>query len=191
VPYTPVELRHVKIGRALFGYKRDETERLLDEIADSFEDVWRDRGELADKVEELEKDLAEYKQREHLLTQTLVAAERSAAEARDAARRDAELIVNEAHQEARSVARAAQGERDRLVREAHRIETLLRSALGLVEEGRHGEDKPADPWPERHDTREFEAVEDGSAGEIVELPPAPEDAPSAEDVAPGRDFHWG
>ena len=82
MPYTPVELRHVKIKRALFGYKRDETERLLEEVADSFEDVWRDRGELTDQVEELEKQLDEHKQREHLLTQTLVAAERSAADAR-------------------------------------------------------------------------------------------------------------
>ena len=68
MPYTPVELRHVKIGRALFGYKRTEAERLLEDVADSFEDVWRDRGELADKVEDLEKQLGEYKQREHLLT---------------------------------------------------------------------------------------------------------------------------
>ena len=46
--YTPVELRHVRSGRALFGYKRDETERMLDDVADSFEEVWRERGELTD-----------------------------------------------------------------------------------------------------------------------------------------------
>jgi cell division initiation protein len=181
VPYTPVELRHVKIGRALFGYKRDETERLLEEIADSFEDVWRDRGELADQVEDLEKQIGEYKQREHLLTQTLVAAERSAAEARDAARREAELIVAEAHGEARSVLRGAQSERERLVMEARRVETLLRAALGLVEEG-----GAAASWPDRSDTREFHAVE----------PPAeePEEAPEPEVVEesqPSRGFNWG
>ena len=191
MPYTPVELRHVKPGRALFGYKRDETERLLDDVANSFEDVWRDRGELADKVEELERDLAEYKQREHLLTQTLVAAERAAAEAREAARREAELIVAEAHQESRAVARHAQGERDRLVREAKRIETLLRSALGLVEEGVAGDPAPSESWPERSDTREFEAIAAGEPAEVVELPPVPDKEPSAEDVAPGRDFNWG
>src|SRR5436309_670719 len=84
MPYTPVELRHVKIARALFGYKRAEAERLLEDVADSFEDVWRDRGELADKVEDLEKELAEHKQREHLLTQTLVAAPATDGRANDA-----------------------------------------------------------------------------------------------------------
>lgn len=190
MPYTPVELRHVKLGRALFGYKREETERLLDDVANSFEDVWRDRGELADKVEELERDLAEYKQREHLLTQTLVAAERAASEAREAARKDAELIVAEAHQEARSVTRAAQAERERLAMEARRVETLLRSALGLVEESRQAQ-KDDESWPERSDTREFEAVDLGEPGKLVELPPAPEDVSQVEDSAPGRDFNWG
>jgi cell division initiation protein len=191
VPYTPVELRHVKLGRSLFGYKREETERLLDDVANSFEDVWRDRGELADKVEELERDLAEYKQREHLLTQTLVAAERAASEAREAARKDAELIVAEAHQEARSVTRAAQAERERLAMESRRVETLLRSALGLVEESRQAQESKSETWPDRSDTREFEALDAGEPGRVVELPPAPEGTPVVEDSATGRDFNWG
>lgn len=178
MPYTPVELRHVKLGRALFGYKRPEAEKLLEEIADSFEDVWRDRGELADQVEELEKQLAEYKQREHLLTQTLVAAERSAAEARDAARREAEIIVAEAHQEARSIARGAQGEHERLALESRRIMTLMRAALGLLEEGAAS----ADGWPDRSDTREFQAV----------VAPEPEPDPEeADEPSASRDFNWG
>jgi cell division initiation protein len=193
-----VELRHVRIGRALFGYRRDEVMRLLDEVADSFEAVWRDRGELADKTEDLEKTLEDFKQREHLLSQTLVAAERSAAEAREAARREAELIVAEAHQEARSVMRAAQRERERLVAEARRIEILLRSALGLVEESVH-EKVVADSWPQRYDTSEFAAIdleeEDEQEPELEaelkpDLEPEDEEQP-AEDVAPGRDFNWG
>lgn len=188
MPYTPVELRHVKIGRALFGYKRPETERLLDEIADSFEDVWRDRGELADKVEDMEKQLEEYKQREHLLTQTLVAAERAAAEARDAARREAELIVAEAHQEARSVVRGAQGEHERLAIEARRITTLMRSALGLLEEGvAH-----AESWPDRSDTREFQAITDTPETQPETQPePQPEAPAAAEQPESSRDFNWG
>src|ERR1700710_1615945 len=101
--YTPVELRHVRMGKALFGYKRDETDRVLEDVADSFEEVWRERGELTDKIEDVEKALGELKQRETLLANTLVSAERAAAEAKDLARREAEVIIAEAHQEARSV----------------------------------------------------------------------------------------
>ena len=44
--YTPVELRHIKVGRSLFGYKRHDIDKLLEDIADSFEEVWSERGEL-------------------------------------------------------------------------------------------------------------------------------------------------
>ncbi len=103
--YTPVELRHVRIGRSLFGYSRDETKRLLDDVADSFEEVWSERGELADKLEDTEKQLADFKEREVLLANTLISAEKAAAEAKELARREAELIVSEAHHEARSITR--------------------------------------------------------------------------------------
>ena len=101
--YTPVELRHVRVGRRPFGYNRAGVEQILSDVADSFETVWRDRGELADKVEPLEQALEKAKEREQLLTNTLVAAEHAAEEMRERARREAELIVSEAHAEARSV----------------------------------------------------------------------------------------
>lgn len=145
MPYSPVELRHVRLGRSLFGYKRDATERLLDEVAASFEDVWRERGELTDQVDELTKQLEDIRGREHLLAATLVAAEKSAADSRDAAKRQAELILAEAHQEARSIMRGAQGQRERLFAEARRVETLLRGALGIVEESQKPLDLPGSP----------------------------------------------
>ena len=131
--YTPVELRHVKVGRSLFGYNRATVEQLIEEVAQSFEATWRERGELADKVESLEKQVDELRGREHLLTQTLVAAEQAASDVRERARREAETIVQEAHNEARAVGRAAHAERERLFVESKRIEGMLRAALGLIE----------------------------------------------------------
>ena len=49
---TPVEIRHVELRRAwLRGYRRSGVDRLLTEIADSFEGVWRERADLADTLE--------------------------------------------------------------------------------------------------------------------------------------------
>src|SRR3954470_5473149 len=132
--YTPVELRHVRGSRRPLGYDRATVEQILADVADSFETVWRDRGELADKVESLEAQLDELKRREAVLTNTLVAAERAAAEVRDHAKREAELILSEAHGEARAILRSCQGEHERLFVETRRVEALLRSALGVVSE---------------------------------------------------------
>src|ERR671935_435346 len=113
---TPVEIRHIKPAKGLFlGYRRGPIDELLAEIALSFEDVWRERADLADKVEQLEDDLVRYKELEALLRTTLVSAERASAEMREQARKEADLILSEAHAEARAVQRrgGAQQERPR------------------------------------------------------------------------------
>jgi DivIVA domain-containing protein len=204
--YTPVELRHVKPKRSFRGYERAEVDRLVADVADSFEEVWSERGELADKLEDVEKLLSEVKQREALLASTLVAAEKTAAAAIESAKREAEVIVAEAHQESRSVMRAAQAERERLFAESRRVETLLRAALGMVEESQHApQPKPpqqqTDSWPNREHTREFQAVQPpepapapASTPEPAKLPPVQEvAAEEPEDDGPwaARDFAWG
>ena len=133
--YTPVELRHVRVGRSLFGYNRAMVEQVIEEVAQSFEATWRERGELAEKLEVLEKQLDQFRQREGLLTQTLVAAEQAASDVRERARREAETILLEAHSEARSIGRKAFEERERLQIDSRRIEAMLRAALSVIGEG--------------------------------------------------------
>jgi cell division initiation protein len=131
---TPVEIRHVQLGTSLRGYKRDGVDRLLADVVESFEEVWRERGDLADRVEALEGELVRHKELEGLLRQTLVSAERAANEQREQATRQAELILSEAHAEARAVTRRASSERERLESELRRVKTILRSALEVVDE---------------------------------------------------------
>ncbi len=143
---TPVEIRHITFGRGLLGYKRAAVDRLLGDIADSFEDVWRDRADQLDKVEQLEQDLVRYRELETLLRATLVSAERAAHALRDDATREAEQIVVEAKSEARAIVRRARAEHDGLDADTRRVRALLRAALGAVDEAiapvseRHGDD---------------------------------------------------
>jgi cell division initiation protein len=135
VALTPVEIRHLKAARSLVGgYKRTAVDALMDEIVASFEDVWRERADLADKVEQLEADLVRYRELEALLRTTLVSAEKSAVSLREQAGREADLIVEEARSEARAITRTARADHDRLVTEVRRMKSLLHSALALVNE---------------------------------------------------------
>jgi cell division initiation protein len=189
--YTPVELRHVRISRGFFGYRRDETNRMLEDVADSFEEVWSERGELVDKLHETEQQLTDFKEREVLLANTLISAEKAGNEAKELARREAELILSEAHHEARSITRTALAQREHLFAEARRVETLLRSALGMVEvseaepeaaEGEAGAEGPDEHWPKREDTREFQLPLARSAAEVqAEAAEHPE---PADDTSP-------
>jgi cell division initiation protein len=132
--YTPVEIRHVKLRRGLLGYRRKTVDRLLEDITESFEDVWRERADHADRVELLEGELTRYRELEALLRATLVSAERSAHELRDQAKREAESIVAEAHSAARTITRDARAERERLALESRRMRILLHSALDALDE---------------------------------------------------------
>jgi cell division initiation protein len=131
---TPVEIRHIPIGRGFWGYRRGAVERLLDEIADSFEEVWRDRADYSDRIEHLEAELQRHVELETLLRKTLVSAEAAAQEQREAARRESEQIVAEAHAEARQITFAATAERERLEQDVRRLRELLRTALAAVDE---------------------------------------------------------
>jgi hypothetical protein len=132
--YTPVELRHVRVGRSLLGYNRAMVEQMIEEVAESFEATWREREELSDRVEALEKQIVELRRREELLTHTLVAAEEAASNVREQARRTAEMILAEAQHEARALLRAAQSRRETLGLESRRIEGMLRAALVMIDE---------------------------------------------------------
>jgi cell division initiation protein len=135
VALTPVEIRHLKPAKSFVGgYKRTAVDGLMDEIVASFEDVWRERADLADKVEQLEADLVRYRELEALLRTTLVSAEKSAVSLREQAGREADLIVAEARSEARAITRAARADHDRLMAEVRRMKSLLHSALALMDE---------------------------------------------------------
>lgn len=132
---TPVEIRHLKPAKCrVGGYQRAAVDGLMDEIVTSFEDVWRERADLADKVEQLEADLVRYRELESLLRTTLVSAEKAAVTLKEQAGREAELIVEEARSEARAITRTARADHDRLLTEVRRMRSLLRSALALVDE---------------------------------------------------------
>jgi cell division initiation protein len=132
--YSPVELRHVAFKRSLFGYRRSHVEHTVDEIADSFEVVWRERADFADRIEHLEAELRRHRELETLLRSTLTTAEQSAHELKDQARREAALVVEEAHAEARRITQDARAERERLRAETTRVKALLTAALDAVED---------------------------------------------------------
>jgi cell division septum initiation protein DivIVA len=133
--YAPVEIAHIKLPKGMFGYKKAAVDEALEEIRLSFEDVWRERADLHDKVESLEADIVRYKELETLLRTTLISAERASQQLVDQARREAEVSLEEAHAEARRVTRAALEERERLLADSTRIRLALAAALQTMTQG--------------------------------------------------------
>jgi cell division initiation protein len=151
--------------RALFGgYRRDPTERLFDEIVGSFEDVWRERADLADKVEQLQADLVRFRELETLLRATLVSAEQASEQLKGQARREAELILTEAQTQAREIQRRAVVDNERLVTATRRLRVQLKEAAAVLDE-----------TPEEAEAAQLGEGEPGERGWLV-VPGADADA---------------
>lgn len=121
---TPVEIRHVRLGRRPLGYDRKAVDRLLEEVAASFEVVWRERADLRDHLERVEAEVVRFRDLEGLLKKTLLSAERAAEDLRAQARREADLIVEEARVKAREIANTAEVEREKIRGETRRLRAV-------------------------------------------------------------------
>jgi cell division initiation protein len=130
VSLTPVEIRHVKLARRPLGYERAAVDRLLEDVTRSFEVVWRERADVRDEIERLEGELARYKELEVLLRNSLVAAERAADDVRSQARREADVVLEEARVRAREIAGTASDERERVKAEIRRLRALEAEVRG-------------------------------------------------------------
>jgi cell division initiation protein len=141
---TPVEIRHIRLRKAFFGYQVRQTDELLADVVTSFEDVWRDRADVADRIEQLEAELVRYRELEQLLRTTLISAERASQQMTDQTRRESEGVLAEARAEAREIVRDAMAERERLNAEINRVRAQLGAVLATIG-GDPFEQKPAAP----------------------------------------------
>jgi cell division initiation protein len=164
---TPVEIRHIQLKRGLLGYRKASVHRMMDDIADSFETVWRERSQLVERVEELETEVSRHVELEGLLRSTLVSAERASQDLKEAAHREAGVIVSEANAEARKLMRDAITEKEQLMGDVRRVQALLRSALAVVDES------PLDKRASSTTTEPvgWTTVEPGAPSAPIALPP--------------------
>jgi cell division initiation protein len=137
-------------------------DQLLEEIVDSFEQVWRERADLSDRLEELEGEAAKHRELEALLRSTLVSAERAAQDMKEQARRESDLIVQEAHAESRRVTRESAAEKRRLEEDIVKIRAQLRAAFESLGEWPGGKDVTAEEDAQTSVTRPT------AVGEITE-----------------------
>jgi cell division initiation protein len=166
MPLTPVEIRHLELHRTWRrGYKKSGVDRLLSEIADSFEEVWRERADLADRLDELETETSKHRELEALLRSTLVSAERAAHDMKEQARRESDLIVQEAHAEGRRVTREMAAEKQRLEQDVRKIRALLRTALESLEV--ESRERAAAPEPQEEPPERVEEALDAGIRKVA------------------------
>jgi len=117
---TPLDIRRNEFSRSMRGYNREEVESFLTIVADEVEGLIGEHRNLSRRSEELQKEIDEYREIERTLTETLVAAQKSADDLRESSLRDAELTRREAQVRADQLYDNARLEAERLMLDARR-----------------------------------------------------------------------
>lgn len=145
MPLTVLDIANKEFKVSLRGYNQDEVDEFLDEVMRNYEAVIRENDELRQSTSGISEKLEQYRQLEHTLQNTLVVAQGTADGMKQAARKEAELVVREAEGRARELIQKAESqvvqhraEIERLKRETDqfrvRIKSLLESQLALLSE---------------------------------------------------------
>jgi len=126
---TPLDIRRNEFSRAMRGYNREEVENFLTVVADEVEGLVGEHRELARRVNELQKEIDDYRSLERTLMETLVTAQRTSDEMRESSQREAEVTKREAQVRAEQLVENARIEAERLLMEArHKAHEALEEA---------------------------------------------------------------
>lgn len=107
---TPLDIQQMVFKSRFRGYDKEEVNRFLEELAQTVEELNRDNAILRDKIVFLEQQLAELKRTEATLSNTLVSAQSLAEDVKRTAQREADLVLKEAELKAGELIRQARVE---------------------------------------------------------------------------------
>jgi len=106
---TPLDIQKKTFKTAFRGLDPDEVDSFLDLVAGELEEVVKENITLSEDLRRKATRIDEYRQREQVLQETLLTAQKITADIKEQAKREAELLLADAERQA-----------DRVVQDAHR-----------------------------------------------------------------------
>jgi cell division initiation protein len=136
---TPLDLRQAKLRVTMRGYDRNEVDALLNEVADDYEQALRESDRLHQELQRLEAVVAEHREHERNLRNTLLTAQRLSDEIREHAELESRRVVEEAESRAELIFQQTQGRLEEVQREIdglklkrRDVETTLQSTIATL-----------------------------------------------------------
>jgi cell division initiation protein len=120
---TPIDIQQQQFRSTFRGFDPKEVDAFLDQVAHALEDAIRESNALKDEVRAKDAQLAEHKERERTLKETMITATRIADEVKQQARKEADIIISQAELQAEQL---VQNAHQRLARVMDDINELKR-----------------------------------------------------------------
>lgn len=130
---SPIDINRQKFTLRFKGYDREEVQNFLSAIAEQMEQLLRENTIQKKEIERLNNLLEEYREREEVLKNTLVSAQKASDQLRENAEKESKLLIKEAELKAIKVYETAQKQIQKLqadilqlrMRKRHMQESIL------------------------------------------------------------------
>lgn len=93
---TANEIRNQQFRKGVRGYSEDEVRNFLALIAQDYEVLYSENAKIRETMQRLEQDLARYHRMEETMNSSLILAQQTAEDLKGAARKEAQLMLEEA-----------------------------------------------------------------------------------------------
>lgn len=93
---TPMDIHNREFKKGFRGYSEDDVDAFMEELATDYEKVYREYCEMKETMEKMKEKLSQYEKMEATMNSTLMLAQETAENVKNTARKEADLIIQEA-----------------------------------------------------------------------------------------------
>lgn len=126
---TPIDIQQQQFSRRVRGLDAREVASFLELVAGQVEELMREHRTQRDELRQQERELAQFREREQALKETMLTAQRVTEDLREQAKKEAELVVSEAELKAEKIMHNAHS---RVVKILEDINELKRQRAQLL-----------------------------------------------------------
>lgn len=117
---TPIDISSHRFAKKMRGLDPEEVRSFLNLVAGEFEHLVIENNALKEELSQIKSGLADYKERERILKETLLTAQKLAQDMKEEARKEAQLVIKEAEIKGGQLL-------DQAARKAGQIEGMIQS----------------------------------------------------------------
>ncbi len=118
---TPLDIQQQNFKKSFHGYDAKEVKAFLDLVADELESLLRDHLQLKDELRRKENELLNIQQREKMIKDTLITAQKITSQIKDGAEKESEVIVGRAELQAEKIINVAYQRLAKLTDDIHEL----------------------------------------------------------------------
>jgi cell division initiation protein len=129
---TPLDIQRQHFQARFRGFDRDEVRTFLNVISEEMEELRSENERLSEEVRRLSTLMGEHREREQILKNTLIAAQRTSEELKENAKKQSQMLYKEAELAADRLIEAAQGKAHAIERDILELKMQKKQVLNSV-----------------------------------------------------------